>query len=69
MHLFYLYNKSSKKHQELKNFYHLLEGQFDMYSAGVWPLTATDPRCTDHEIAAMGLVIEKFGLCRKKITL
>ena len=33
MHLFYLYKKSSKKHSELKNFYHLLEGQFEMYNA------------------------------------
>ena len=35
MHLFYLYKKSSKKHQELKNFYHLLEGQFEMYSSAI----------------------------------
>ena len=62
MHLFYLYKKSSKKHQELKNFYHLLEGQFEMYSAGVWPLKATGTRWIDHKIAAMGCVIEKFGL-------
>ena len=57
MHLFYLYKKSSKKHRELKNFY-----QFVMYSAGVWPLKATGTRWIDHKIAAMGRVIEKFGL-------
>ena len=62
MHLFYLYKKSSKKHRELKNFYHLLEGQFEMYSAGVWPLKATGTRWIDHKIAAVGCVIEKFGL-------
>ena len=44
MHLFYLYKKSSKKHRELKNLYHLLEGQFEMYSAGVRPLKATGTR-------------------------
>ena len=62
MHLFYLYKKSSKKHRELKNFYHLLEGQFEMYSAGVRPLKATGKRWIDHKIAAMGRVIEKFDL-------
>ena len=62
MHLFYLYKKSSKKHRELKNFYHLLEGQFEMYSAGVRPLKATGTRWIGHKIAAMGRVIGKFGL-------
>ena len=62
MHLFYLYKKSSKKHRELKNFYHLLEGQFEMYSAGVWPLKATGTRWIDHKIAGMWCVIEKFVL-------
>ena len=62
MHLFYLYKKSSKKHQELKNFYHLLEGQFEMYSAGVQPLKATGTRWIDHKIAAMVGIIERFGL-------
>ena len=33
-----------------------------MYSAGVWPLKATGTRWIDHKIAAMGRVIEKFGL-------
>ena len=62
MHLFYLYKKLSKKHRELKNFYHLLEGQFEMYSAGVQPLKATGTRWIDHKIAAMVCIIEKFGL-------
>ena len=62
MHLFYLHKKSSEKHRELKNFYLLLEGQFEMYSAGVRPLKATGTRWIDHKIAAMGRVIEKFGL-------
>ena len=63
-YLFYLY-KSSKKHRELKNFHHLLEGQFEMYSAGVRPLKATATRWIDHKVAAMGRVIEKFGLYTK----
>ena len=66
MHLFYLYKKSSKKHQELKNFYHLLEGQFEMYSAGVRSLKATGTRWIDPKIAAMGSVIEKIGLCTQQ---
>ena len=61
MHLFYLYKKLYKNNLELKNFYHLLEGQFEMYSAGVWPFKATGTRWIDHKITAMGCVIEKFG--------
>ena len=56
MHLFYLYKKSSKKHPELKNFYHLLEGQLEMNSAGVRPLKDTGTSWIDHKIAAMGYV-------------
>ena len=44
MHLFCLHKKSSKKHRQLKNFYHLLEGQLEMYSARVRPLKATGTR-------------------------
>ena len=33
-----------------------------MYSAGVRPLKATATRWIDHKVAAMGRVIEKFGL-------
>ena len=62
MHLFYLYKKLSKKHQELKNFYQLLESQFEMYSAGVQPLKTKGTRWIDHKITAMGPVIEKFNL-------
>ena len=62
LHLFYLYKKSSKKHGELKNSYQLLEGQFEMYSAGVRPLKATGTRWIYHRIAAIGRVIQKFGL-------
>ena len=62
MHLFYLYKKSPKKHRELKNFYHLLEVQFEMFSACVWPLKATGTRWIDQKIAAMSCIIEKFSL-------
>ena len=67
MHLFYLYKKSSKKHRELRNFYLLLEGQFEIYSAGVWPLKATGTRWTDHKIAAMRHVIKKIGLYSQRL--
>ena len=62
LHLFYLYKKSSKKHGELKNFSHLLEGQFEMYQGGVRLLKPTGTRWIDYKITAMGHVIEKFGL-------
>ena len=62
VYLLYLYKKSSKKHGKLKNFYHFLEGQFEMYSAGVRPLKAIGTRWIDHKITAMEHVIEKFGL-------
>ena len=39
-----------------------MEGQFEMYSAGVRPLKAAGTRWIDHKIAAMGRVIAKFGL-------
>ena len=67
MHLFYFYKKSSKKHQELKDFCHLLEGQFEMYNAGVWTLKTTGTRWIDCRIAAMRCVIEKFGLCKQHL--
>ena len=40
-----------------------MEGQFKMYSAGV----ATGTKWIDHKIAAMGRVIEKFGLYAKHL--
>ena len=55
MHLFYLYKKSSKKPQELKNFYHLQERQYEMYSAGVRTLKATGTRWIDLKIATVEL--------------
>ena len=67
MHLFYLYKKSSKKHQELKNFYHLLEGQFEMYSAGVWPLKATGTRWIDHKIRFIHTAFGAFHRYSKEI--
>ena len=57
-----MYKKSSKKHWELKNFYHLQECQFEINRKGVQPLKATGTRRIDHKIAAIGHVIEKFGL-------
>ena len=67
MHLFYLYKKSSKKPQELKNFYHLLESQYEMYSAGVRTLKATGTRWIDLKIATVGRVIDKFDLCTQHL--
>ena len=61
MHLFYLYKQSSKEHRELQNLYELLQGQFEMFSAGVTPSKASGTRWIDHKIGAMGRLIEKFG--------
>ena len=57
MHLFYLYKQSSKKHRELKNLYELLQGQFEMFSAGVRPLKTSGTWWIDHKIGAMGCLI------------
>ena len=61
-HLYYLYTKSSKKHRELKNLYVILEGQFEMFSAGVRPVKATGTRWIDHKLRVMDRLVEKFGL-------
>ena len=39
-----------------------MEGQFEMYSAGVQPLKVTGIKWIDHKIAATGCIIQKFGL-------
>ena len=62
MHLFYLYKQSSKKHRELMNLYGLLQGQFEVFRAGVRPLKASGTPWIDHKIGAMGRLIKKFGL-------
>ena len=62
MHLLYLYKQSSEKHRELKNLHELLQGQFEMLSAGMRPLKASGTWWIDHKIGAMGRLIEKFGL-------
>ena len=46
MHLFYWY--------KLKNLYELLQGQFELFSAGVWPLKSSGTCWIDHKIGAMG---------------
>ena len=65
--LYYLYAKSCKKHRELKNLFSVLEGQFEIYSAGVRPMKATETSWIDHKICAMGLVVEKIGLCNQHL--
>ena len=60
--LYYLYVKSFKKHRELKNLSNVLEGQFEMYNAGVCPVKATGTPWIDHKIHTMGRVVEKIGL-------
>ena len=57
--------KVLKKHRELKNLFNYLEGQFEMYNAGVLPVKATGTRWIYHRIHAIGRVVEKFGLYTK----
>ena len=61
-HLFYLYTKSSKKFRKLKNVYHILQDEFDMYGLGIKPVKSTGTRWIDHKLRAMERLVEKFGL-------
>ena len=62
MHLYYLYQKSSKKLRELKSLFKDIKGDFEMFGDGVKPLKSTGTRWIDHRVPAMGRVIDKFGL-------
>ena len=62
MHLYYLYQKSSKKLRELKQLFKDIKGEFEMFGEGVKPVKSTGTRWIDHRIRAMGRVIDKFGL-------
>ena len=55
--LYYFKAKSSKKHRELKNLFNVLEGQFEMYSAGVRPVKSTGTHWIDHKIRALQWVV------------
>ena len=61
-HLYYLYQKSSKKLQVLKCLYQAIKGDFEMYGEGVKPLKAIGTRWIDHRIRAMGRLDDKVGL-------
>ena len=61
-HLYYLYQKSSKKNRELKNMYELLKDQYEMYGSGVKPVKATGTRWIDHRLRAMQKLVDKYGL-------
>ena len=61
-HFYYLCQKSSKKHRELKNLYKLLKNQYEMFGAGVKPVKATGTRWIDHKLKVMERVVNKYGL-------
>ena len=61
-HLFYLYQKSSKKVRELKKLYELLCPMYEMYGASIKPTKATGTRWIDHKLRAMRQVVNKYGL-------
>ena len=54
--------QSPQRNRELKNLFNLLQGQFEMYSAGVSPMKATSMCWIYHKICAMGHIVDKFGL-------
>ena len=62
MHLYYLYQKSSKKLRELKKLFKDIKGDFEMFGDGVKPVKSTGTRWIDHRLRAMERVIDKFGL-------
>ena len=62
MHLFHMYNSSSKKHRKLKNLYQLMKGQFEMYGNGVRPTKATGTRWIDYKIRAIERVANEYKL-------
>ena len=62
MHLYYLYQKSSKNLQELKWLYQAIKGDFEMYGEGVKPLKATGTWKIDHRICTIGHLVHKVGL-------
>ena len=54
--------QSLLSYREFRNLSNVLEGHFEMYSAGVSHMKATGTCWTDHKMHAMGCVVEKFGL-------
>ena len=62
-HLYYLHERSSKKHRELKQLYVLLQDRYDYYGgSGVKPLKSMGTRWLDHKLRATGRMIDKFAL-------
>ena len=61
-YLFYMYKKSSKKVQELKNQHNLLKEQFEMFGSNVRPTKAVGTRWINHRIRMMCELVAKFGL-------
>ena len=60
--LYYVHVKSFQKHRELKNLFNVLEGQFEMYNAGVHPMKSTSMCWIHDKICIRGCVDEKFCL-------
>ena len=50
MHLYYLYQKSSKKLRELKKLFKDIKGDFEMFGDGVKPVKSTGTRWIDHQL-------------------
>ena len=61
-HIYYLYQKSSKKFRELKILHTLLRDQFEMYGFDIKPGKTNGTRWLDHRLRAMQKLVDKFGL-------
>ena len=62
IHLFYIYNKSSKKLRELRQFHTVLKNIYKFENNQVKPVKATGTRWIAHVMRSMSALIDKFGL-------
>jgi hypothetical protein len=60
--IYYLYEKSCKKFQELKEVAEEMSATFEFDETGVKPIRACGKRWIDHETKAMQRVVGKFGV-------
>lgn len=62
LHLYYLYEKSSKKTRELKLLYQEMKDIYNIEGNGIKPVRASGTRWVEHKLNAMTRLVEKFGV-------
>ena len=60
MHLYYLYEKSSKKTGELKVLFDELKETYEIDGKGVVPIQATGTCWVDHKLKVMSCLVSNF---------